>query len=125
MKLTTKEILVKAREMIAEPNRWCKNAFTMRQVYVGACNSCGNYVGYKYIEGHSLHDFGIYRWSPSAAIRYVLLGCEFQQHFDSWRDAMHALDDACPMATISYYNDREKTSHADILKVFDKAIESL
>ena len=125
MNLTTKEILIKAREMIAEPENWCKEAFLMRKVYVGSCNSCGSYVGWKYIEGENLKASGIYSWSPSAAVRYILLGYEFQEHFDSWRNAMHALDASCPMPTITYYNDREKTTHADILAVFDRAISVL
>lgn len=97
--MTPKQILTQARELISDPKRWTKGYFA--KTALGA--PCG-----------SLSDRAIC-WCISGAINKV---SEFKNHqvaYDRLRLVVGPL--------ITQFNDDPKTTHADVIAAFDRAIE--
>jgi hypothetical protein len=96
--MTVADDLVAAKGLIDTPEKWTKREFEMR----GCLCALG------------------------AVAKAICV-----DPWDSWedgsraREAKNALDDACPGGiSIIYFNDRESTTHADLMRVFDRAIEA-
>ena len=97
--MTPREVLVKARALISDPERWCQ--------YHYAVDSAGVMLG-----DYTSPDAE--RWCSYAAI--MLNG---QPHWQSSGDAIDRLHNVVG-CSISHFNDTH--THAEVLAAFDKAI---
>lgn len=97
----TAAILRKAREHLSDPRKWIKGA--LRHGYTDRVCSIG-----------AVHYAAGYYKSP--------LCSEYEQ--DAHSNAMEILGASVPGRNIDIFNDRPRTKHEDVLKVFDKAIEN-
>lgn len=99
------EILVGAREILSDPNRWTRE-FQARDS-----------------EGHSIG------WRDSRAVCFCLMGAinragldisptDISPAYEAMDELDKVLDNAIPV-----FNDRTSTTHEDILKALDAAIE--
>lgn len=99
--MTPLEVLVAARELIAEPEHWTKGASARGK------------------SGAKVDPDG------RAAVSFCATGACYRATRRDWRHAPAAIDalqDAVNYSGIVYYNDEPTTTHTDILAVFDKAI---
>lgn len=105
--MKTIEVLQKARELIANPSRWCKKSF--------ARNHTGTSVG--------VNTNRACQWCASGAISRAV---GTPHTFVSAEPARHALilaiggDD---MFSIASWNDSSIRTHSEVLAAFDSAIE--
>ena len=115
MTISVKEILVKARNKIENPENWCKKA-KARTVEPDANNTgC-------MIACHSC-DPKACQWCATGAIDSVIPSNVVRRYFENRVKAKILLSEICPMHSIISYNDHKTTLHKDIIRVFDRAIE--
>ena len=103
--MTTVEILEKARDLISDPERWAKGYY--------AHDKDGDYVPPR--------DGNACKWCAAGATIVV----SPDDDNDDSRHALALLQKALPSGFLfaTNYNDRPTTTHADILALFDRAIE--
>ena len=118
MELTAKEILVKARNKIAEPENWCKISAAKKKH-----NQRGNTFTFDGFIPCAVEDPEASQWCATGAVNSVIPHGLFRENMAPRRKALCALDASCPAYTIIDYNDNRHTSHNEILDVFEKAIE--
>ena len=118
MELTAKEILVKARNKIAEPENWCKISAAKKKH-----NQCGNTFTFDGFISCAVEDPEASQWCATGAVNSVIPHGSFYENLVPRRKALRVLDASCPAYTIIDYNDNRHTSHNEILDVFEKAIE--
>ena len=113
--MDTKELLIEARAMIADPIRWYKGGYAAKL-------ENGEQVPANHKEEYAC--FCAYGAVDTAAEKGGGFGAA-EDH------AMHLLDEAVPIdfkslraGGVITYNDAPDTTHADILAVFDRAIEA-
>lgn len=99
-------ILKKARALLDNPAKWCQGAFARAKN--------GNHIGPE--------TKGAVQWCAVGAVRKVAGG----PSADSIHEALHELNASIRGGdSIMVYNDGENRKHAQVLKVFDRAIERL
>lgn len=103
--LSVREILVKARELISDPARWTQG--------VAAKNARGEVTAA--VDGDAVC------WCSYGAIRNVV-GWHDNRNNLIFRAECH-LNHAADTSYISF-NDRQGRTHAEVLAMFDKAIEA-
>ena len=118
---TPRELLVEARETIAEPERWCRHAAA--RTATGRGVTCG--------------DPEATAWCMSGALGMAAIrdmdggeksGDELKRHHEAWERATLHLDGACKVLRraapypIMAFNDMAQ-DHAIVLRAFDLAIE--
>ena len=110
MEFTTKAILVKARGKIAKPENWCKSVAARNKDY-GVC---------------SISDPNACKWCATGAMASVMPRGFIRnfEHRYAYMKAGDLLDSFSMENSVMFYNDRKRTTHADILAVFDRAIEA-
>ena len=120
MKMTAKEILIRARNLISKPDNWCKNTAARKKL---SCN--GGFASGFFPCGGT--DPEACQWCASGAVDSVITTWPYYDIYVSHARAMalRALDEACPYQSIVSYNDFPATSHRQILDIFNKAIERL
>lgn len=100
MTANTKNVLIKARDLLKDEARWTQDAFARnpggRSVHSKAEDACA--------------------WCSVGAVRQV-------SAFEEWDDAESALTKAAGMV-ITAYNDDQYRTHDEVLRVFDKAIQA-
>ena len=111
MELTAKDILVKARNKIAEPENWCKSVSSRRKTATG-------------YEVCSVDDPKACQWCATGAVASVVTLGSIRKRCDEYVKANDLLDIFSVFDSVVFYNDHKKTSHADIVAVFDRAIEA-
>lgn len=97
------DVLKRVRERLSDRRRWTRHTYARagrRRVY----------------------------WSDPDATRWCLVGavCIEAQLLlpdDPWQDALNAVRDCAPVRDLASFNDAKETTHADVLRVLDCAIE--
>lgn len=110
--MTATEVLRRARALIEEPARWCRDKYARdergRSIRPGSERAC--------------------QWCALGAVRAVTSGIPANEVQPIYREAIRrlqrALNPEAPGAQsgIVDANDRKATSHADVLAAFDVAI---
>ena len=111
MKMTTKEILEKARERISNPQNWCKKETAKKKVNDGFV-ACG------------IKDPGACQWCATGALDAVIPFKFIFANLEPRRAAWKALDNSTPIQCIVHFNDNRETTHKEIIEIFDRAIEA-
>ena len=117
MEMSVKEVLVKARNKIEKRQNWCKKAAAKKM----AVPNNGNFyrsVSVWLIECGAKNEHAC-QWCATGAVDSVV-----EKVFaDNTVQAKRLLSEFCPNKSIAEYNDERKTSHKDIIEIFDKSIE--
>ena len=129
MDITVKEVLIKARNKIANWENWCRFTVAKRPCYEAdfpfdetALISCG------------AQDPLACQWCATGAVTsaiplvsYDAAPTAFNCYNKIKVAAVEALNAACPNSIndIVGYNDHAETRHSEIISVFDKAIKEL
>jgi len=103
---TTRDILIAARALIADPERWTRRV-SARAAAEKVCDAT---------------DDAAVAWCATGAIERCV------SDDTEWQDALEALRSVLVPTTlitghITAWNDRPSTTHADVLAAFDRAIE--
>ena len=115
-------ILRTAKCAIGKPETWCKGEM--------ATTRCGERVDVSSTRAERWCAVG----ASMLALRAHCIDNGFRDHLLIWVQMNDALIDALPplplgrrtsIKTVSHYNDAKSTDHADIIRLYDRAIESL
>ena len=120
MEMTAKMILEMARNIISKPGNWCKNSAAYRKALPD-----NRFIPKGGLIPCSSQDSEACQWCAAGAIDKVL---SFGAYLDTLyirETTLRLLDKQCLDRSIVKFNDRKKTSHDQIIDVFDKAIANV
>jgi hypothetical protein len=105
--MTVKELLIAARSIIDTPEKWTKGAVSRDR------------------SGSSLFRVeGGVKWCMLGAVELAIKPTNTREIF-IFEDAVSQLNKVLGSDSVSEFNDRDTTTHEDVLRVFDKAIEEV
>lgn len=101
------EILTKAKELISVPERWTQSTYARDQYgcHINATNPAATC------------------WCSLGAIRRAARDARLHQMFEDEHAAKHYLECALGNRYIAAFNDAPERTHAEVMAMFDRAIE--
>ena len=109
MNLVMKEILVKARELISDEDRWIKYEFALDKD-TNVTNPCGNEA---------------YMWCLTGSINAASarIGASVKEAIEA-RKMLLKMPDLNGFHTLNQWNDRSDRTHYEVIDLLDRAISS-
>ena len=109
MKKNAKDLLTEARKRIAKSENWCKLVSARTKTATG-------------YEGCRVTDPDANQWCATGAVEAGVPYGQYWSNQSALMQAIVSLDRNCPLVSVRIFNDKNSTTHADILNVFDEAI---
>jgi len=106
---STRELLIKAKALIDTPSKWCRDSY--------ARDAAGEKI-------KLVCDPRVVSWCIMGALRAVALRCTDRRWETTYTACSDVVRRVSSPSDFVKFNDDPATTHADIMALFDRAIES-